>query len=102
MKKALITGVNGQDGSFLTELLLSKGYEVHGMIRRSSSFNRGRIEHIYLSDFLHDKKGNFKLHYGDLTDSSNVLKLMKFIIWQLNLMLKSHLKSLNIRQMLMH
>lgn len=77
MKKALITGVNGQDGSYLSEFLLNKGYEVHGLIRRSSSFNRDRIEHIYLDDFLHDKKSNFELHYGDMTDSSSIIRVIQ-------------------------
>lgn len=65
MKKALITGITGQDGSYLAELLLEKGYEVHGIIRRSSSFNTGRIDHIYDNQ-------NLKLHYGDVTDASNI------------------------------
>ena len=69
-KKALITGVTGQDGSYLAELLLDKGYEVHGLIRRSSSFNRSRIEHIYHDP--HYAKAQFFLHYGDLADSSNL------------------------------
>lgn len=77
MKKALITGVNGQDGSYLSEFLLDKGYEVHGIIRRSSSFNRDRIEHIYLDDFLHDKKSMFELHYGDMTDSSSIIRIIQ-------------------------
>lgn len=77
MKKALITGVNGQDGSYLSEFLLEKGYEVHGIIRRSSSFNRDRIEHIYLDDFLHDKKSKFELHYGDMTDSSSLIRVIQ-------------------------
>lgn len=77
MKKALITGVNGQDGSYLSEFLLEKGYEVHGLIRRSSSFNRDRIEHIYLEDFLHDKKSKFELHYGDMTDSSSIIRVIQ-------------------------
>ncbi|WP_421918645.1 GDP-mannose 4,6-dehydratase [Marinifilum sp.] len=81
MKKALITGVNGQDGSYLSEFLLEKGYEVHGLIRRSSSFNRERIEHLYLIDFLRENtfRGNFFLHYGDMTDSSNLIRLVKEI-----------------------
>lgn len=80
-KIAFITGVTGQDGSFLAELLLSKGYEVHGLIRRSSTFNRGRIEHLYLDDFLQDNRfhGKFHLHYGDMTDSSNLVRLIKEI-----------------------
>lgn len=76
-KKALITGITGQDGSYLTELLLEKGYEVHGIIRRSSSFNTGRIDHIFNNPDLHDKR--FFLHYGDLTDSSNLNRLLEKI-----------------------
>lgn len=76
MKKALITGITGQDGSYLAEFLLNKGYEVHGIKRRSSSFNTRRIDHIY-SD-IHEKS-NFKLHYGDLTDSLNLVRLIKEI-----------------------
>lgn len=96
MKKALITGVTGQDGSFLAEFLLSKGYTVHGVIRRSSSFNRGRIEHLYLDSYLRDNKfhGNFFIHYGDMTDSSNLIRLIKEIqpdeIY--NLAAQSHVK----------
>jgi GDPmannose 4,6-dehydratase len=74
MKRALITGITGQDGSYLAELLLQKGYEVHGIIRRSSSFNTGRIDHIY-SDPHFDKTRLF-LHYGDLTDSVALVKLL--------------------------
>lgn len=92
-KKALITGVTGQDGSYLAELLLEKGYEVHGVLRRSSSFNRGRIEHIYFKD----KKlmeHNFFLHYGDVTDTSNLNRLLERIdpdeIY--NLAAQSHVK----------
>ena len=70
MKKALITGITGQDGSYLAELLLSKGYEVHGMIRRSSSFNTGRIDHIYRDP--HEKDVRLFLHYGDLNDASSI------------------------------
>src|SRR3989344_1005601 len=73
-KKAFITCITGQDGSYLTELLLSKGYEIHGLVRRSSSFNRERIEHVY-ADAQHT--GNLFLHYGDLTDSSNLLRLIE-------------------------
>ncbi len=74
MKKALITGITGQDGSYLAELLLKKGYQVHGVIRRSSTFNTWRINHIYKD--IHDAK-NFFLHYGDLTDSTNIIRLIK-------------------------
>jgi GDPmannose 4,6-dehydratase len=76
-KKALITGITGQDGSYLAELLLSKGYEVHGMIRRSSSFNRDRIEHLYKDP--HGKSLSLFLHYGDLTDSSNMNRMLERI-----------------------
>jgi len=72
-KKALISGITGQDGSYLTELLLKKGYEVHGIIRRSSSFNTGRIEHLYQDPH---EKGNLFLHYGDLTDSTNLTSIL--------------------------
>ena len=76
-KRALITGITGQDGSYLAELLLSKGYEVHGIIRRSSSFNTERIEHLYMEDLVRDihiKK--IALHYGDLTDSTNLVRII--------------------------
>mmetsp|Transcript_2732 Transcript_2732/g.9174 ORF Transcript_2732/g.9174 Transcript_2732/m.9174 type:complete len:354 (+) Transcript_2732:1226-2287(+) len=73
-KVALITGITGQDGSYLTEFLLEKGYEVHGIIRRSSSFNTGRIEHIYQDQ--HDASARLFLHYGDLTDSSNLFHIV--------------------------
>ncbi len=75
MKKALITGITGQDGSYLAELLLEKGYEVHGIVRRSSSFNRGRIEHIYTDH--HKKESNLFLQYGDLTDGSNISRILQ-------------------------
>ena len=78
MKKALITGITGQDGSYLTELLLEKGYEVHGMIRRSSSFNTGRIDHLYNDPEILDK--HLFLYYGDLTDSSNLNRLLEKIV----------------------
>ncbi len=79
MKIALITGINGQDGSYLAELLLEKGYEVHGIIRRSSTFNTERIEHLYIDTLLKDlhKKQNIKLHYGDMTDGSNLIRLVQ-------------------------
>ena len=77
MKKALITGITGQDGSYLAELLLEKGYEVHGIIRRSSSFNTGRIEHLY-QDF-HASDAKVFLHYGDLSDSSALSRLLEKI-----------------------
>ena len=72
-KKALITGVTGQDGSYLAELLLEKGYEVHGIKRRASSLNTQRIDHIY--EDPHTDNQNFVLHYGDLTDSSNLTRI---------------------------
>lgn len=77
MKKALITGITGQDGSYLTELLISKGYEVHGIKRRSSLFNTERIDHLYQDP--HDKQVKLKLHFGDLTDSANVIRLVQEI-----------------------
>lgn len=79
MKKALITGITGQDGSFLAEFLLEKGYEVHGIIRRSSSFNTERIEHLYIDELIKDMqiKRKISLHYGDLTDSSNLIRIIK-------------------------
>ena len=75
MKIALISGITGQDGSYLAEFLLEKGYQVHGIKRRSSSFNTERIDHIYEDPLVH--KGRFHLHYGDLTDSSNITRLIK-------------------------
>lgn len=77
MKKALITGITGQDGSYLTELLLEKGYEVHGIIRRASSFNTDRIDHLYKD--RHESGVRMFLHYGDLTDSSNLNRLIEKI-----------------------
>jgi GDPmannose 4,6-dehydratase len=74
MKKALITGITGQDGSYLAEMLLRKGYEVHGIIRRASTFNTGRVDHIYQDP--HMKDARFFLHYGDLSDSVNLVKLL--------------------------
>jgi len=76
-KKALITGVTGQDGSLLARLLLSKGYEVHGIKRRSSSFNTGRIDDLHLDPQSEDK--TFKLHFGDITDSTNVLRIIGLV-----------------------
>jgi GDPmannose 4,6-dehydratase len=76
-KKALITGITGQDGSYLAELLLGKGYEVHGMVRRSSTINRGRIDHIFLHQPI--KSGMPLLHYGDLTDASSINRLLRQI-----------------------
>ena len=92
MKKALITGITGQDGSYLTELLLDKGYEIHGIIRRSSSFNTGRIDHLYNNPEILNKK--LFLHYGDLVDTSNMNRLLEKIepdeIY--NLAAQSHVK----------
>ncbi len=92
MKKALITGITGQDGSYLAEFLLEKGYEVHGIKRRSSSFNSKRIDHLYQDK--HDTDANFKLYYGDLTDSTNIIRLVQEIqpdeIY--NLAAQSHVK----------
>jgi GDPmannose 4,6-dehydratase len=75
MKIALITGVTGQDGSYLAELLLDKGYMVHGIKRRASSFNTQRIDHLYMD--RHEEHVNFKLHYGDLTDSTNIIRIIQ-------------------------
>lgn len=92
MKKALITGITGQDGSYLTEILLEKGYEIHGIIRRSSSFNTGRIDHLYNDKEILNKK--MFLHYGDLVDTSNLNRLLEKIepdeIY--NLAAQSHVK----------
>lgn len=92
IKKALITGITGQDGSYLTELLLSKGYEVHGIIRRSSIFNTGRIDHLYTNPEISGKK--LFLHYGDLADSSNISRLLERIVPDevYNLAAQSHVK----------
>jgi GDPmannose 4,6-dehydratase len=76
-KKALITGITGQDGSYLTELLLSKGYNVYGIIRRSSSFNTGRIEHIYQDP--HEQNLRLHLVYGDLNDASSLNRILKTV-----------------------
>ena len=76
-KVALITGITGQDGSYLSEFLLKKNYEVHGIIRRSSSFNTGRIDHLYKDP--HEENVNFRLHYGDLTDTTNLIRIIQEI-----------------------
>ena len=95
-KKALITGITGQDGSYLAEFLIGKGYEVHGIIRRSSSFNTERIEHLYIEELIRDlhSKRKVSLHYGDMTDSTNLIRLIKEInpgeIY--NLAAQSHVK----------
>lgn len=97
MKKvALITGITGQDGSFLAEFLIDKGYEVHGILRRSSSFNTGRIEHLYLDEWVRDMKKSrtVNLHYGDMTDSSSLIRIIQQVrpdeIY--NLAAQSHVK----------
>ena len=95
-KVALISGITGQDGSFLAELLLEKGYEVHGILRRSSSFNTGRIEHLYLDEWVRDMKQKrlVNLHYGDMTDSSSLIRIIEEVqpdeIY--NLAAQSHVK----------
>ncbi len=75
MKRALVTGVTGQDGAYLTEILLKQGYEVHGIKRRSSSFNTARLDHIYEDPHEYDVR--FYLHYGDLSDSSNLIRIIQ-------------------------
>ena len=95
-KTALITGITGQDGSFLAEFLIEKGYDVHGTLRRSSSFNTGRIEHLYLDEWVRDMKNQrtINLHYGDMTDSSSLIRILQLIqpdeIY--NLAAQSHVK----------
>ena len=95
-KKALITGITGQDGSYLAEFLIDKGYEVHGIMRRSSSFNTGRIEHLYLDEWVRDMKRTrlINLHWGDMTDSSSLIRIISHIrpheIY--NLAAQSHVK----------
>lgn len=92
MKKALITGITGQDGAYLAELLLKKGYEVHGLKRRSSMFNTDRVDHLYQDQ--HEKDVRFFLHYGDLTDSTNLIRLVQEIMPDeiYNLAAQSHVK----------
>lgn len=96
MKKALITGINGQDGSYLAEFLIEKGYEVHGIIRRSSTFNTERIEHLYIDTLLQDlhQEKKINLHYGDMTDSTNLIRLVQQIRPEeiYNLAAQSHVK----------
>ena len=93
---ALITGITGQDGSYLAEFLLDKGYEVHGILRRSSSFNTERIEHLYLDEWVRDmhSKRLLHLHYGDMTDSSSLIRIIQEVkpteIY--NLAAQSHVK----------
>ena len=78
MKKALITGITGQDGSYLAEFLIEKGYEVHGIIRKSSSFNTSRIEHLYIDKLIEDlhSKRSLTLHYGDMGDATNIIRII--------------------------
>ena len=96
MKKALISGITGQDGSYLAEFLLQKGYEVHGILRRSSSFNTGRIEHLYFDEWVRDmkQKRTINLPYGDMTDSSSLIRIIQQVqpdeIY--NLAAQSHVK----------
>lgn len=96
MKKALITGITGQDGSYLAEFLVDKGYEVHGIMRRSSSFNTGRIEHLYFDEWVKDMKRrrSVELHWGDMTDSSSLVRIIQQVqpdeIY--NLAAQSHVK----------
>jgi len=95
-KIALITGITGQDGSYLAEFLIEKGYEVHGILRRSSSFNTGRIEHLYLDEWVRDmhQRRLVNLHYGDMTDSSSLIRIIQTVqpdeIY--NLAAQSHVK----------
>jgi GDPmannose 4,6-dehydratase len=92
MKRALITGATGQDGAYLAELLLKKGYEVHGIKRRASSFNTDRVDHLYQD--LHEKNVRFFLHYGDLTDTSNLVRILQLVKPEeiYNLGAQSHVK----------
>lgn len=92
MKIALITGITGQDGSYLAEFLLDKGYIVHGIKRRSSSFNTARIDHIYQDRYK--AKERFILHYGDLTDSTNIIRIIQEVLPDeiYNLAAQSHVK----------
>lgn len=95
-KTALITGITGQDGSFLAEFLIEKGYEVHGIMRRSSSFNTARIEHLYLDEWVRDMKQQrlINLHYGDMTDSSSLIRIIQLVQSDeiYNLAAQSHVK----------
>jgi len=92
MKRALITGVTGQDGAYLAELLLQKGYEVHGIKRRTSLFNTNRIDHLY--EDPHQSGRRFMLHYGDLTDASSLIRIVQEVKPQeiYNLAAQSHVK----------
>ena len=97
MKKALITGITGQDGSYLADFLLNKNYQVHGIKRRSSLINTGRIDHLYQDPHEYNKK--LILHHGDSTDTTSLIKLfrkyslMKFITWLHKVMFQFHLKN---------
>lgn len=95
-KIALITGITGQDGSFLAEFLLEKGYEVHGIMRRASYFNTSRIEHLYFEEWIEDmkKKRSINLHYGDMTDSSSLIRIVQTVMPDeiYNLAAQSHVK----------
>ena len=101
MKKALVTGITGQDGSYLAELLLEKGYEVHGIVRRASTFNTDRLDHLYKDPLVDDT--NLYLHYGDLADAVQLVKLLydlhrtRFIIWGPRAMFAYLLTFRNIR-----
>jgi GDPmannose 4,6-dehydratase len=75
MKRALVTGITGQDGAYLAELLIKKGYEVHGIKRRASSFNTARVDHLYRDP--HEEDVRFFMHYGDLTDSTNLIRIIQ-------------------------
>lgn len=96
MKVALITGITGQDGSYLAEFLIEKGYEVHGVVRRSSQFNRSRIEHLYIEEMIKDmqQKNRLTLHYGDMTDSSSLVRIIQKVkpVEIYNLAAQSHVK----------
>lgn len=95
-KIALITGITGQDGSYLAEFLLSKGYEVHGVMRRASTFNTGRIEHLYFEEWIKDMQQSraINLHYGDMTDSSSLVRIIQTVVPDeiYNLAAQSHVK----------
>jgi GDPmannose 4,6-dehydratase len=102
-KSALITGATGQDGAYLAELLLAKGYVVHGIKRRSSSFNTARVDHLYHDP--HEQEVRFYLHYGDITDATNLIRVssrkpspMKSIIWRLSRTCRSRLRRRNTRR----
>lgn len=92
MKRALITGITGQDGAYLAEFLLAKGYEVHGIKRRASLFNTDRIDHLYQDP--HEKRRRFILHYGDMTDASNLIRIVQEVQPDevYNLAAQSHVK----------